>query len=104
MDVNIGAFAVDMGGWDTHENQPPRLANLVGQLSRALGAFHTDLHDRMDRIVLVVMSEFGRRLPSNKSNGTDHGHAGLPIVAAPRIPGGRVHGTWPGPSSHPLDN
>jgi uncharacterized protein (DUF1501 family) len=104
MDVNVRAFAVDMGGWDTHENQPPRLANLVGQLSRALAAFHTDLHDRMDRIVLVVMSEFGRRLRSNKSNGTDHGHAGLAIVSAPRIAGGRIHGTWPGLSSDRLDN
>ena len=104
MDVGIRAFAVDMGGWDTHENQPPRLANLVGQLSRALGAFHTDLHDRMDRIVLVVMSEFGRRLRSNKSNGTDHGHAGLTIVSAPRLAGGRIHGTWPGLSSDRLDN
>ncbi len=104
MDVNVRAFAVDMGGWDTHENQPPRLANLVGQLSRALAAFHTDLHDRMDRIVLVVMSEFGRRLRSNKSNGTDHGHAGLTIVSAPRIAGGRIHGTWPGLSSDRLDN
>jgi hypothetical protein len=80
------------------------LANLVGQLSRALAAFHTDLHDRMDRIVLVVMSEFGRRLRSNKSNGTDHGHAGLTIVSAPRITGGRIHGTWPGLSSDRLDN
>jgi uncharacterized protein (DUF1501 family) len=104
MDVNVRAFAVDVGGWDTHENQPPRLANLVGQLSRALGAFHTDLHDRMDRVVLVVMSEFGRRLRSNKSNGTDHGHAGLTIVSAPRIAGGRIHGTWPGLSSDRLDN
>jgi uncharacterized protein (DUF1501 family) len=104
MDVNVRAFAVDMGGWDTHENQPPRLANLVGQLSRALAAFHTDLHDRMDRIVLVVMSEFGRRLRSNKSNGTDHGHAGLAIVSAPRIAGGRIHGIWPGLSSDRLDN
>ncbi len=104
MDVGIRAFAVDMGGWDTHENQPPRLANLAGQLSRALGAFHADLHDRLDHIVLVVMSEFGRRLRSNKSNGTDHGHAGLTIVSAPHLAGGRIHGTWPGLSSDRLDN
>ena len=38
MDLGIRAFTVDMGGWDTHENQPPRLAALVGQLSRAMGA------------------------------------------------------------------
>jgi uncharacterized protein (DUF1501 family) len=104
VDVGIRAFAVDMGGWDTHENQPPRLANLAGQLARALGAFHGDLHDRLDRIVLVVMSEFGRRLRSNKSNGTDHGHAGLAIVSAPHIAGGAMHGRWPGLSSDRLDN
>jgi uncharacterized protein (DUF1501 family) len=104
MDLGIRAFAVDMGGWDTHENQPPRLANLAGQLARAMGAFHADLHDRLDRIVLVVMSEFGRRLRSNKSNGTDHGHAGVTMVSAPGIAGGRIHGTWPGLSSDKLDN
>jgi uncharacterized protein (DUF1501 family) len=104
MNLGIRAFAVDMGGWDTHENQPPRLASLLGQLSRALGAFHADLHDRLDRIVLVAMSEFGRRLRSNKSNGTDHGHAGLTIVSAPRLAGGRIHGSWPGLSSDRLDN
>ncbi len=104
MSLGIRAFAVDMGGWDTHENQPPRLANLAGQLSRALGAFHADLHDRLDGIVLVVMSEFGRRLRSNKSNGTDHGHAGLSIVSAPRIAGGAMHGGWPGLASDKLDN
>jgi uncharacterized protein (DUF1501 family) len=104
MELGIRAFALDMGGWDTHENQPPRLANLAGQLSRALGAFHADMHDRLDRIVLVVMSEFGRRLRSNRSNGTDHGHAGLVMVSAPRIAGGRIHGTWPGLSSQVLDN
>jgi uncharacterized protein (DUF1501 family) len=93
-----------MDGWDTHENQPPRLANLAGQLSRGLGAFHADLHDRLDRLVLVVMSEFGRRVRSNRSNGTDHGHAGLVMVSAPRIAGGRLHGAWPGLSSQVLDN
>jgi uncharacterized protein (DUF1501 family) len=104
MDLGIRAFAVDMGGWDTHENQPPRLAALAGQLSRALSAFHEDLHARLGDVVVVVMSEFGRRLRSNKSNGTDHGHAGLTLVSAPRIAGGRLLGTWPGLSSDKLDN
>ena len=104
MDLGIRAFAVDMGGWDTHENQPPRLATLAGQLSRALGAFHEDLHARLGDVVIVVMSEFGRRLRSNKSNGTDHGHAGLTLVSAPRVLGGRLHGNWPGLSSDQLHN
>jgi uncharacterized protein (DUF1501 family) len=104
LDLGIRAFAVDMDGWDTHEHQPPKLAVLAGQLARALAAFHTDLHDRLDRIVLVAMSEFGRRLRSNKSNGTDHGHAGLTLVSAPRLAGGRIHGAWPGLASDQLDN
>ena len=104
METPIRAFAVDMGGWDTHDNQPGRLANLVGQLSRALAAFHADLHDRLGEIVLVAMSEFGRRLRSNKSNGTDHGHGGLMLVSAPSIAGGRIHGAWPGLASDRLDN
>lgn len=104
MDLGIRAFTVDMGGWDTHEAQPPRFANLVGQLTRALAAFHTDLASRLDQIVLVTMSEFGRRLRSNKSNGTDHGHGGLMMVSAPRIAGGKIHGRWPGLRSEELDN
>jgi uncharacterized protein (DUF1501 family) len=104
MDVGIRAFTVEMGGWDMHENQPGRLAALAGQLSRALAAFHADLHDRLGDIVLVAMSEFGRRLRSNKSNGTDHGHGGLLLVSAPGIEGGRIHGAWPGLASDRLDN
>ncbi len=104
MELGIRAFCVDMGGWDTHENQPPRFATLSGQLARAIDAFHHDLHDRLSNVVLVVMSEFGRRLRSNKSNGTDHGHGGLMLVAAPGIQGGRIHGAWPGLSSAKLDN
>jgi uncharacterized protein (DUF1501 family) len=104
MDLGIRAFAVDMGGWDTHENQPGRLNSLTAQLSRALGTFHEDLHAQLGNFVLVVMSEFGRRLRSNKSNGTDHGHAGLTIVSAPKIAGGRMHGAWPGLASDQLDN
>ncbi len=103
MDLPIRAFCVDMDGWDTHENQPPRFAALAGQLARALGAFHDDLRERAAGVVLVAMSEFGRRLRSNRSNGTDHGHGGVMIVSAPGIRGGRIHGTWPGLASEMLD-
>jgi uncharacterized protein (DUF1501 family) len=104
MDLGIRAYTVDMGGWDTHENQPPRFANLAGQLARALAAFHADLADREGGYVVVVMSEFGRRLRTNKSNGTDHGHGGLMMVLGPQIKGGSMHGRWPGLSSEVLDN
>jgi uncharacterized protein (DUF1501 family) len=60
--------------------------------------------DRRDHIALVAMTEFGRRLPTNKSNGTDHGHGGVMLVSAPKIVGGTVHGRWPGLKSASLDN
>jgi len=104
MDLGIRAFAIDMGGWDTHENQPGRFAALIGQLARGLTAFHLDLRDRLQHMVVVVMTEFGRRLRSNKSNGTDHGHGGVMLVSAPKIAGGRVHGSWPGLHAAALDN
>jgi uncharacterized protein (DUF1501 family) len=104
MDLGIRAFAIDMGGWDTHENQPGRFAALIGQLARGLAAFHLDLQDRLNQIVVVAMTEFGRRLRTNKSNGTDHGHGGVMLVSAPSIVGGTVHGRWPGLKSASLDN
>jgi uncharacterized protein (DUF1501 family) len=104
MDLGIRAFAVDMGGWDTHENQPGRFAALIGQLARALAALHLDLQDRLKNVTLVAMTEFGRRLRSNKSNGTDHGHGGLMLVSAPNIAGGAVLGRWPGLQAANLDN
>jgi uncharacterized protein (DUF1501 family) len=104
MDLGIRAFAIDMGGWDTHENQPGRFATLIGQLARGLAAFHLDLQDRLQQIVMVAMTEFGRRLRSNKSNGTDHGHGGVMLVSAPNVLGGVMHGRWPGLNSASLDN
>ncbi|WP_042695599.1 DUF1501 domain-containing protein, partial [Azospirillum sp. B506] len=103
MDIGLRAACVDVGGWDTHENQQGRLATAVGQLSRALAAFHADTR-RYDRdLTVVVMSEFGRRLRGNRSQGTDHGHAGAMMVLGGRVAGGRMLGRWPGLASHQLD-
>jgi uncharacterized protein (DUF1501 family) len=44
----------------------------------------------------VVQSEFGRRLRSNESGGTDHGRAGAMMVLGPQARGGRLLGRWPG--------
>ncbi|MBK1840802.1 DUF1501 domain-containing protein [Azospirillum sp. YIM B02556] len=103
MDIGLRAACVDVGGWDTHENQQGRFANAVGQLSRAIAAFHADTQ-RYDRdLTMVVMSEFGRRLRGNRSQGTDHGHGGAMMVLGGRVAGGRLLGRWPGLASHQLD-
>jgi uncharacterized protein (DUF1501 family) len=56
-----------------------------------------------DRLLVVTVSEFGRRLRSNRSNGTDHGRAGVMAVLGGRVAGGRFYGPWPGLHSEKLD-
>jgi uncharacterized protein (DUF1501 family) len=103
MDVGLRVACVDMGGWDMHDNQPSRFAPLASQFSRNLASFWNDLSRYHDRLTIVTVSEFGRRLRSNKSNGTDHGHGGAMFVLGGKINGGRMYGTWPGLASPELD-
>jgi uncharacterized protein (DUF1501 family) len=103
MDIGLRVACVDVGGWDTHENQQGRFANAVGQVSRALAAFHADTQRYERDLTVVVMSEFGRRLRGNRSQGTDHGHGGAMLVLGGRVAGGRMLGSWPGLASHQLD-
>jgi uncharacterized protein (DUF1501 family) len=92
------AFA-DVGGWDTHVNQGASTGQMAARLSdfsRAIAALVTDLGDRMDDVVILSMSEFGRMVRQNGNGGTDHGHAGAMFVIGGGVRGGKVHGKWPG--------
>src|SRR5437868_4878614 len=71
------AFA-DIGGWDTHVNEGNsrgQLGNLLQQFSAGIAALYQDLGQRMDDVVVLTMSEFGRTVRENGNRGTDHGHA-----------------------------
>lgn len=96
------AFA-EAGGWDTHlnqsiGNQPARgqLANLLRDFSMSIAAFATDLGKRMDDVVVLTMSEFGRTARENGSRGTDHGHGNAMLVLGNSVKGGKVYGDWKG--------
>ena len=98
-DVGLEAAALDLGGWDTHFAQGASeglMASLLAELAQGLAAFHADLEAHMDRVTLVVMTEFGRRVYENASLGTDHGHAGVMFLMGGRVVGGEVHADWPG--------
>ncbi|HEY7861471.1 MAG TPA: DUF1501 domain-containing protein [Gemmatimonadaceae bacterium] len=98
---NVGleiAFA-DVGGWDTHVNQggaTGQLANRLADFSQSIAALVTDLGDRMDDVMIMTMSEFGRMAKQNGNGGTDHGHAGALFVIGGAVQGHKVHGRWPG--------
>jgi uncharacterized protein (DUF1501 family) len=103
MDLGLQAATVDLGGWDTHEFQPGRFRNQVERLSQGLGAFYNDMARYQDRLVVVVVTEFGRRLRSNRSNGTDHGRGSVMMVLGGKVAGGRIYGRWPGLKSEQLE-
>ncbi len=98
-DVGLEVAFADVGGWDTHVNQggaTGQLATRLRDFGDAIAALATDLGDRMDDVVIVTMTEFGRTARQNGSGGTDHGHAGAFFMLGGRVAGGRVHGRWPG--------
>ncbi len=97
--VGLEVAFTDMGGWDTHSNQGNsrgQLANLLAQFSAGLNALVTDLSGRMDDVVILTMSEFGRTVRENGTRGTDHGHANAMFVIGNSVRGGKVYGDWPG--------
>jgi uncharacterized protein (DUF1501 family) len=95
-DAGVEAAFAEVDGWDHHQNENNQLANLLNQLSNAIAAFCQDLGDRMEDVVIVTMSEFGRTAEENGTGGTDHGHGSLMMVLGGPVAGGKIYGTWPG--------
>jgi len=98
-DLGMEAAFLDSGGWDNHVNEggaEGQLANLLRDLAQGIAAFHQDLGDRMEDVVFVSMSEFGRTAHENGNAGTDHGHANCMFVMGGPVKGGKVYTKWPG--------
>ena len=100
--VGVEVAFADIGGWDHHVNEGPLLNNLLKDFGQSIAAFHADLGDRMEDVVLVTMSEFGRTAKENGTRGTDHGHANCMFVMGGNVQGGKVHGPWPGLATEQL--
>jgi uncharacterized protein (DUF1501 family) len=101
-DVGVEMAFADVGGWDHHVNEigqrssEGQLANLLREFGQSLAAFWQDMGDRMQDVVVVTMSEFGRTAHENGNRGTDHGHANCMFVMGGPVKGGKVYGKWPG--------
>jgi uncharacterized protein (DUF1501 family) len=98
--VSAGAptrvWSVSLGGFDTHANEKGAQSILLGVVSQGISKFMSQMRatNRSNDVVVLVYSEFGRRVKANASEGTDHGTSGPVFVLGPRIKGG-LYGEQP---------
>lgn len=98
-DVGLEVAFAESGNWDHHVNEGAALGQLAVRLddfSRGIAALVRDLGDRMQDVVILTMSEFGRAVAENGNRGTDHGHGNAMMVIGGAVRGGHVYGRWPG--------
>jgi uncharacterized protein (DUF1501 family) len=92
--------------WDTHANEGNgrgQLANLLRDFGASIAALATDLGKKMDDVIILTMSEFGRTARQNGSGGTDHGHGNAMFVLGNSVKGGKIYGDWKGLSNANLN-
>jgi uncharacterized protein (DUF1501 family) len=93
------AAVLELGGWDSHANQAlPQgaLTNNLRLLDATVASLRDALHDTWLRTVVLVVTEFGREVAVNGTQGTDHGTGGAAFVLGGAVRGGRVIADWPG--------
>jgi uncharacterized protein (DUF1501 family) len=98
-DVGLEVAFAESGNWDHHANEGAALgilANRLDDLAKGIAALARDLGDRMQDVVVMTMSEFGRTVSENGNRGTDHGHGNAMMVIGGGVRGGKVYGRWPG--------
>jgi uncharacterized protein (DUF1501 family) len=88
--INVG------GAFDTHANQLAAHMLEFPRIGQSLAAFALDLGPKLDDVVVLGLTEFGRTFSQNGSAGTDHGAGSCAFYMGGRVRGGRVLGTWPG--------
>jgi uncharacterized protein (DUF1501 family) len=88
--------ALEIGGWDTHTAQVPRLAGVLRQLDAGLSALKTGLGAAWAQTAVLAMTEFGRTVRVNGTRGTDHGTGTVAFIVGGAVAGGQVVADWPG--------
>ena len=101
-DVGLEVAFAETGNWDHHAQEGAAtgvLANRLADFAGGIGALVRDLGDRMNDVVILTMSEFGRTVAENGNRGTDHGHGNAMMIVGGNVKGGKVYGKWPGLAS-----
>ena len=98
-------YSVQLGGFDFHADEKAAQSTLLGQLDDAVSGFLTTVAagSHADDVVVVLYSEFGRRVAANGSQGTDHGTASNIFVAGKAVKGG-MFGDQPSLTDLSLDD
>ncbi|CAN5491974.1 hypothetical protein BH10ACT2_BH10ACT2_13220 [soil metagenome] len=91
INANLGFRIVDLGldSFDTHDGQPGDQGDLLADFNAGLQAFYNTLAPYWrNRVTIQTMSEFGRTVYGNESQGTDHGTASVQFVIGQMVKGG----------------
>ena len=98
--IGTEVIQIDYGGWDTHNNQgglTGGYANRLRDLCVAMQTFARDLGDSLNDVLVLTLSDFGRTVRENGTNGTDHGWANCMLALGGGLATGKpVLGEWPG--------
>jgi uncharacterized protein (DUF1501 family) len=87
---------LELGGWDTHAQQPGRITGPIRSLDAGLAELRAALGGEWARSAVLVITEFGRTARVNGNLGTDHGTGGVAFLLGGGVAGGRVMADWPG--------
>jgi uncharacterized protein (DUF1501 family) len=91
-DTDFRVYYTSQDGYDTHASQRFQHQQLLQTMGKAVAGFLGGLKASKldDRVVLLVFSEFGRRLKENGNGGTDHGAPAPVFLAGTPVKGGLV--------------
>ena len=98
--VGARVVSLDFGSWDMHADygyvNAGAMRNMVRGLGLGLAAFLRDLGTTRQRVTVVTISEFGRRVAENGNRGLDHGWGNVMLLMGAGVRGGRYYARWPG--------
>ncbi len=100
-DLGAKMITIDYGDWDMHvglgapeTGENNWMYNQLDHFAKAVARFFEDLGPAANRVTLVTISEFGRRIEENGDHGVDHGYGNAMMLFGAGVNGGGVRGNW----------